>query len=177
MEPIWNLVPLKWSSSNKWQVLAATSIGMFVGYGYYCWKGRRSKNGNDKTQFSKGLVILYTFPKSVTNGICHSPFALKMELFLRIHKISYHKVHQPILSSFQKVTPYVVFNGSEFENVDEAIVVISDWYEICMDAHLTMPEKSISRSFQIMLESHFYWLILVRRWVHLEGQFAWVSAL
>ena len=63
MEPIWNLVPLKWSSSNKWQVLAATSIGMFVGYGYNWWKGRRSKNGNDKTQFSKGLVILYTLAK------------------------------------------------------------------------------------------------------------------
>ncbi len=42
-----------------------------------------------------------------------------------------------------------------------------------MDLHLSPGQKGQARAFQMMLEHHLYWLILIERWVSKQGQFMW----
>ena len=42
-----------------------------------------------------------------------------------------------------------------------------------MDMHLSPEQRAVAGLFQRMLEHHLYWLILVKRWIHDNGQFMW----
>lgn len=120
--------------------------------------------------FGPNTPIIWAF--QTTSGsnerMTYSPFRLKLETFLRIHRVGYAVRLGDFIS---RPLPWMVYNGKLYENVDEAIAAISIKNGIGMDLHLRPSEKATARAFQIMLEHRLYWLVLLDRWLHQGGQF------
>ena len=181
---LWTLVPLKWQtdSTKLTCVVAVLAASIMAAYSKnWIWVDpeiRKQAMIDELTnRFGKGTVVLLAFPKSPKKkqAVVVSPFSIKMEIFLRLNKIRYATQCEDLLASPLKcISPRIVFNGRIYEDSDEAIFDISKLYNLNMASQLSLGDQAVARSFQMMMEFHFYWLILVSRWVHEKGQFMWV---
>ena len=110
--------------------------------------------------FGQNTVIINSslYPE----GRRYCPFSLKMETFLRIHRLRY-----VVTNKF--IHQFIIYDGKVYEDVDEAIEAISIKNSINMNMHLDLEQLAVARLFQRMFENHFHWLILVKRWIHDNG--------
>lgn len=179
----WSLVPLRWTadSAKLTGALALISASLVISYRF--WSSSSIKKlPSEKYDEAKRLdekygsdtVIIRALPLSLKMW---SPFTTKMETFLRINRLRY------VLKSdnnFMSTVPWIAYGGQVYDNVDEAIRAISIKNGIEMDSCLSPSERAVSRSIQMMLEHHLYWLILVERWRRHhndeEGQLVWLMA-
>jgi glutathione S-transferase len=103
-------------------------------------------------------IFVYTFP-SVPHVVSISPFALKLESYMRINKIAYEPIYGMKFSS-KGMIPYVrLDNSDDGEEIADSNVVLArlkaeQAENADTDAHLTPEQKAMTHSLTRMLEEH-----------------------
>jgi hypothetical protein len=167
--------PFESRTTTTTYTVALASVSLF----YVLWKRRSSRRakGVQVRRPHKGqrdVSFLHMFLRGADGKIGYSPFAIKLETFLRINNLPYVVVFDSFVSPQHRVTPWAEYDGVIYEDIDEAISAISTKTNADMDSHLTLEQKAVGRSLQAMLEHHLYWTILMDRWVYGKGCFVWV---
>lgn len=119
----------------------------------------------------ENVVYLHTFP-TVPHVYNISPFAIKVESFLRISKVPYEMVYTAKFGKKGQI-PYVKLNGKEIDDSNVIIPELKRHFEVDIDARLTASQRASSHTAMRMLEEHtaqigFYY----RYGLHMEEFFA-----
>jgi len=138
-----------------WARYAIVGAGAF-GAIYYIKNRNSGLKRPLKTDFVKDKVYVYQFPRCRYLPTI-SPFALKLETWLRMANIDYENVDRPDIFSVRSsegTLPFVELNGKEY--VDSAFI-IRDLTQIFkkdgMLAHLSDAEKGQLRAIEQMTEN------------------------
>jgi len=123
-----------------------------------------------KTDYKPGVVYVYQFQRTAAIP-SFSPFALKLETWLRMANVAYENVETPFwLRSKEGMLPFVELNGVEY---DDSTFIIRDLTKIfkkeSMDASLSTEQKAISRAYEQMIDaSTFVSFAYIRYTEHME---------
>jgi len=98
------------------------------------------------------VVYLHAFP-STPHVYNISPFAIKVESFLRLHDIPYVMVYTSKFGSKGQI-PYVLLNGEEVCDSNVIIPKLKEHFKIDCDARLTAGERAVSHATMRMVEEH-----------------------
>ncbi|CAL8144232.1 unnamed protein product [Orchesella dallaii] len=115
-----------------------------------------SQNGN--------VLILKQCPRGRKTP-CIAPFPLKLETFLRVHKIEYEldfNGHEPKLYG----SPWIRLNTEDITDSQSVIRSLIDTYDLKVEKKLTPEQQSMAIAYSHLLENHLYWGIALWRWVY-----------
>ena len=124
MAKLWStFVPLRWTQ-HKWSgALAFLSVSLAISYKLWRPPAKKQEAAMPHLlqQNIRDVVIINTVP---TRGI-YSPFALKIQTFLRMNRIKY-AVTSPgndgvLCGSQQDFSPWIAYNGQIYRDVNVAI--------------------------------------------------------
>lgn len=114
-----------------------------------------------RPQWERDVVYLVQFP---TAPHCRtiSPFALKLETWLRASKVKYEPVYSLKFSTATGQIPYVELNGEEMADSNVIISRLRQHFKVGMDSDLTESERGAAHLATVALENHtaiagFYW--------------------
>lgn len=142
--------------------LAGVFLIIVLGFLCHQWIVRRKKRN-----YPKNVVMLHQFPRTpVAPNL--SPFAIKLETYLRMAKIPYKNVYTYEFSPKHK-TPWIVFNGEIFSDTHFIIQFLNRKFDIDLNQHLSQTEKAVARAMQKMTEENLFWSFIVSRWVYGSG--------
>ncbi|KAK7456551.1 hypothetical protein BaRGS_00039349 [Batillaria attramentaria] len=121
--------------------------------------------------FRKGNV---TYPKDTV--ILHqigrgpyapsmTPYAVKLETYLRMAKIPYQNCHDMKPSGKGK-WPWVEYNDDKVSDSALCITYLNRVRGVDLNSRLTPAERATALAFQRLAEDSLYWVLLVQRWVH-----------
>ncbi|CAL1526729.1 unnamed protein product [Lymnaea stagnalis] len=85
-----------------------------------------------------------------------SPFPLKLETFLRMHKIPYMNDHSGKMSSKGK-TPWMTYNGISVADSQMCIEFLKQERGLDTGSHLSTEEKATARALRCLVEENLYW--------------------
>merc|ERR1719443_2780715 len=100
----------------------------------------------------RDVVYLHAFP-STPHVYNISPFAIKVESFLRLHKIPYEMVYTSKFGSKGQI-PYVMLNDEEVCDSNVIIPKLKQHFKIDCDAHLTAEQRAVGHTTMRMIEEH-----------------------
>ncbi|XP_061190122.1 failed axon connections homolog [Saccostrea echinata] len=145
------------------EICVATVIGITVIAVY-----RRCKK-KIKESYPRDAVIHHTVPRGPFAPSL-TPFAVKLETYLRMAKIPYQNEFDSAVnrSSKGKLT-WIEYNGEKVADSEFCIKFINKTLNIDLDKEFTDEEKSIAYSFQKVAEEYFFWALFLQRFVHDEG--------
>jgi hypothetical protein len=142
-----------------------TPIALVAGY-FVVKKQIRSQDDANaaplhRMQWENDVVYVVQFP-SAPNVRTISPFALKLETWLRANKIPFKPVYSLKFSTVTRQIPYVELNGEEIGDSNIIIERLRKHFYVTIDADLSKRDMALTRAFTIMLENHtcvasFYW--------------------
>lgn len=113
------------------------------------------------------VVILHQLKRGKLTP-CISPFALKLETYLRIAGIAYQNDFDEPMGPKGK-TPWITLNGKKVGDSQLCLELLSETFHKDLSHHLSIEDKAVARAFQIMAEDHLYWVMLVWRWIYNGG--------
>ncbi|KAK7091792.1 failed axon connections homolog isoform X2 [Littorina saxatilis] len=124
---------------------------------------RNTTASNAEEDYPKDTVILHQigrgpFAPSMT------PFAIKLETYLRIAKIPYKNVHDMKKSSKGKY-PWISFNGHSVADSAFCIEFINKKRNVDLSSWLSPEQRAVALAFQRLAEEDIYWVLVVQRWV------------
>jgi len=123
-----------------------------------------SKKGKTTVAAPPGTVILCQVKRG-TRAPSLSPFPVKLETFLRIAKIPYVNDLTGKMSSKNK-TPWITLDGVEVADSQLCIEYLNKNMNINLNKSLSLEEKAVSRSLQVLIDEHLYWTLVYFRWSH-----------
>jgi len=133
----------------------------------------KSKNQRQNLQIKwnaqgKDVVILHMFPRA---RYCPnpSPYPLKLETFLRIHKIKYVTDFEEPMSDKDK-SPWITINGENIADSQIAMDFLTKKFNLDSNPGLGKEQLIISRGLRFMIEQDLYWVMANNRWVVEKGQ-------
>ncbi|KAL3090012.1 hypothetical protein niasHS_006464 [Heterodera schachtii] len=101
-------------------------------------------------------VQLVQFPRSHTI-VSPSPFALKLETFLRMNDIKYHNVSNEFSKASPKgQIPFIELNGQQFSDSSFCIEKLRTAFNLSIDAHLNSNERAQLRAFSALIEESLF---------------------
>lgn len=119
---------------------------------------------------SQDVVVLHEFPRAINHPNA-SPYPIKMETYFRMADIDYVPDWDRPRSSKGK-TPWITFRGKEVADSQISLeYVLSKLPEKDISAHLSPEQKAIGRSFRVLLEDHFFFILLLYRFVYGDLKF------
>lgn len=152
-----------------------TRIGVVaaaVGISYVCYRKLRTKKTRNlwRQEWKKDVVYLHVFPRNMAKSVPNmSPYAMKLETWLRINNIPYEIVDFFGMSS-KGQSPFILFNEEEIPDTHFIIEYLSKYFKI--DSGLSKQEEATSRAFQLMIENHTKWTIFWYQFVdHGEDEY------
>ncbi|XP_046551641.1 failed axon connections homolog [Haliotis rubra] len=92
-----------------------------------------------------------------------TPFAVKLETYLRMARIPYQNVHGLKMSSKGKV-PWIEYNGKAVADSTLCIDFLNEKLEVDLHQHLSPRDKGAAMAMQVMTEEHLYWFLAVFRY-------------
>ncbi|XP_067666046.1 failed axon connections homolog [Haliotis asinina] len=92
-----------------------------------------------------------------------TPFAVKLETYLRMARIPYQNVHGMKMSSKGKV-PWIEYNGKAVADSTLCINFLNEKLEVDLNKHLSLRDKGVAMAMQVMTEEHLYWFLLIFRY-------------
>uniref|UniRef100_A0A7E4V5U7 GST N-terminal domain-containing protein n=1 Tax=Panagrellus redivivus TaxID=6233 RepID=A0A7E4V5U7_PANRE len=136
---------------NFWRQLALALIIWFLIRQYFgvlvLYVGRKLLSTLDHASWvkpvEKDVVYLYQFHRTSTTPN-PSPFCIKVEAFLRYHKIKYQNVFTQFQRSREGLLPYIVLNGEEIPDSQLILQRLQEIHEI--EPNLSPHEKAIARA-------------------------------
>nr|CAH0109178.1 unnamed protein product [Daphnia galeata] len=127
--------------------------------------GCMKKQGNC---IGEDVVVLHQLDRGVfTPNI--SPFPLKLETYLRMANITYQNDFKNPMGPKGK-TPWMTLNGMDYVDSQLCLELLAKRFQRDFSSHLSAEEQAVARSLQIMAEEHFYWLIVLYRFVYTKGK-------
>jgi len=123
-------------------------------------------NGNEPevVKLTENHLVLKQCPRGRKTP-CIAPFPLKLETFLRVHKIKYEldfNGHEPKLYG----SPWIKFNTEDITDSQNVVVFLIDTYGIQSERKLSADQRAMSTAYTHLLENHLYWGIALWRWVY-----------
>merc|ERR1712087_191488 len=117
------------------------------------------------------VVYLYTFP-TVSHVYNISPFAIKVESFLRVNRIPYEMVYTSKFGKKGQI-PYVKLNDEEIDDSNVIIPRLTQHFEVQSDDALTAEERATAHAVMRMLEEHTSQIGIYYRYsLHMKELFA-----
>lgn len=118
-------------------------------------------------EYPKDVVILFQVPRRAISPNL-SPFAIKLETYLRMAKIPYQNEYSRKMSPKSK-TPWIMLNGKVYSDSQFIIEFLNKEFNVNLSKHLTPKEKAVARSMFKMSEESLYWAFILSRWVYSYG--------
>ncbi|CAD5113715.1 DgyrCDS2879 [Dimorphilus gyrociliatus] len=141
--------------------LAASVAIPIVGIGVYLKFFRSSKRPN----YPKDIVYAHIGPRG-PYAPSLSPFAIKLELFMKITNIEYEgELHDIVMSSKGKF-PWISYNEDDVTDSQFSIEYMKRKFKVDLDHDYTPAELAIGRAMQKMAEENLYWCLVLERWVY-----------
>ncbi|XP_023349687.1 failed axon connections [Eurytemora carolleeae] len=118
------------------------------------WKKLKGKPERtlQKPDWKKDVVYLFTFPL-VPSVRSFSPFALKLETWLRVAGIKYEVVYTMKFSKKGQI-PYIELNGEEIADSNIIIKTLKSYFNKNPDSQYSMTDLSLAHSVTSMVENH-----------------------
>ncbi|XP_045169144.2 failed axon connections homolog [Mercenaria mercenaria] len=116
--------------------------------------------------YPRDVVILHPLGRGKT-GPDTSHFVIKLETYLRFHKIPYQSdinIDNYKLGPKKKV-PWIEYNGVTMGDSQMIIEFLNKEFNVDMDSHLTKQEKALAWAVQKWIEEYMYWLSVQSAWV------------
>jgi len=139
---------------------------------YYLRKLMVRNDVHDCEKLEEGVVYLYMFPRKYTRQMINlSPFAIKLESWLRLKKIP-HKVVET--SKFSKSTgqiPYIKYNGEEVADSVFIIDFLTEKFELDPLEGSSEEDRAITRAFHRMADESLALTNFWFRYYILKDQF------
>uniref|UniRef100_A0A914HFN0 Failed axon connections protein n=1 Tax=Globodera rostochiensis TaxID=31243 RepID=A0A914HFN0_GLORO len=106
--------------------------------------------------WKEDVVQLVQFPRTHTI-ISPSPFALKLETFLRMNNIKYHNVSNDFTKASAKgQSPFIELNGRQFPDSGMCIEQLHSHFKLPIDNHLSANERAQLRAFNMLIEESLF---------------------
>uniref|UniRef100_A0A183BV15 Failed axon connections fax protein/glutathione s-transferase-like protein n=1 Tax=Globodera pallida TaxID=36090 RepID=A0A183BV15_GLOPA len=106
--------------------------------------------------WKEDVVQLVQFPRTHTI-ISPSPFALKLETFLRMNNIKYHNVSNDFTKASAKgQSPFIELNGRQFPDSGMCIEHLHSHFKLSIDNHLSANERAQLRAFNMLIEESLF---------------------
>jgi len=109
-------------------------------------------------------VILHQHPPCI-NIPSFLPASLKLETFLRMHKIPYENKYVHKLGSDKVKLPFIEYQGDKVQDANFCIKYLCNKFDLSLDAHLSEEQRAIAHAFSTMAEENTYWSLAYYRWV------------
>ncbi len=124
-------------------------------------RSRDDVPGLHRPNWDKDVVYIVQFP-SAPHVRTISPFALKLETWLRVNKIKFEPVYSLKFSSAKGQIPYIELNGMEYADSNQIITKLTNHFGVAIDNGLTKEQLALSHMTTVTLENHtavagFYW--------------------
>jgi len=115
-------------------------------------------------------VLLHMHPPSKTLPTT-SMFCLKLETYIRMHKIPYESHYGYKVGKNGKV-PWIEYKTDRISDSASIIQFLDKTFEISpIDSHLSEAQQHIAHALQVMLEENTYWAVQYSRWVDRFNEF------
>ncbi|CAI9724091.1 Hypothetical predicted protein [Octopus vulgaris] len=155
--------PNCWNQSNStsnWAV--AIGVGVVTVSGLlYVLKRCKCKR---KIDYPKDVIILHLIPR-LKDTPNLSPFAVKLETYLRMTKLPYQVDYCFDMSPKHK-TPWITYNGEVVSDSQFIIEYLNEKFNIDLSSHLTDEQRGVARAMRKMLEEDLLWALALSRWVY-----------
>ncbi|XP_067666039.1 failed axon connections homolog [Haliotis asinina] len=115
-------------------------------------------------EYPRDIVILHQIGRG-PYAPSLTPFAVKLETYLRMARIPYQNVHSLKMSSKGKV-PWIEYNGKTVADSTLCINFLNEKLGVDLNKHLSPREKGVAMAMQIMTEDHMYWFLALFRYVY-----------
>jgi len=106
--------------------------------------------------WKQDVINLVQFPRTKTI-VQPSPFALKLETWLRINKLNYHNVSNEMTKGSAKgQIPFIELNGRQFADSNVIIDHLIQAYNLGIDKNLTTRERAEARAIHVLIEESLF---------------------
>ncbi|GFR88684.1 failed axon connections homolog isoform X4 [Elysia marginata] len=109
-------------------------------------------------------VVLYQLPRAPFTPSL-TPFAVKLETYLRLAKIPYQNDHNTKESSKGKF-PWISYNGEAVADSQLSIDYLNSKLGIDLNKNLTDAERAQAHAFRVMVDENLYWSLVYFRWIY-----------
>jgi len=121
--------------------------------------------------WKQDVVNLVQFPRT-HQIISPSPFALKLETWIRMNKINYHNVSNDFdKGSAKGQVPFIELNGRQFADSNFIIEHLKQALNLDIDRNLTTRERAEARAFSILIEESMFRCLAYYR----SRDFSWMA--
>lgn len=118
-----------------------------------------------KPEWQRDVVYLHVFPRVMAKCVPNiSPFAMKVEMWLRMNDIPYQIVDHMGFSS-KSQTPFIMFNEEEIPDSNFMIEYLSKYFKKDSYKGIAKEKQAVARSFLKMMEENTTWSIFWYRYV------------
>lgn len=122
--------------------------------------------------WKQDVVNLVQFPRT-KSVVSPSPFALKLETWLRMNKLSYHNVSNEFTKGSSKgQIPFVEVNGRQFADSNHIIDTLTSLFNLSIDKNLNTRERAEARAITILIEESLLRCLQYDR----SRNFAWIGS-
>lgn len=124
------------------------------------WRKKRVKKNYPPNTIIHHQIGRGPYAPSIT------PFAVKLETYLRMTKVPFMNEHdsETNRSSKGKFT-WIEYNGQEVADSEFCIQFINKTFCIDLDKNFSGEEIAAGRAIQRMVDEHLYWTLALQRWV------------
>ncbi|XP_046551638.1 failed axon connections homolog isoform X4 [Haliotis rubra] len=136
---------------------AVVAIVSVVGLRKLCFREKRAKK-----DYPRDTVILHQAGRA-HYAPSMTPFAVKLETYLRIAKIPFQNVHGRQRSSKGKF-PWIEYNGLEVADSSLCIKFLNKKLGVDLNRNLSPADRGVVQAMQTMVEDHLYWFLILFRW-------------
>lgn len=140
------------------KIAGGTAVAFVISY--VAWKRLKRHVGKE---YPADTVVFHQ-PGRGPNVPSMTPFAVKLETYLRMANIPYVNVFSLERSKKNKF-PWIEYNGEQVADSEFCIEYLNRRLGIDLDKKFTDREKGQARAFQKMLEENTYWTLVLDRWV------------
>jgi len=105
-----------------------------------------------KKDWEKDVVYLCQFPLCPSDRTI-SPFALKLETWLRLSGIKYENIHTMKFSSKGQI-PYIELNGEQIPDSNIIIEKLKDKFQVEPDKDISEADIAVGHAATVMVENH-----------------------
>lgn len=138
-------------------------LAAFAGMTVLRWVKRLKANKKRKA-YPSDTVILHQIGRG-PYAPSLTPFAVKLETYLRMAKIPYQNDHSHEKSSKQKY-PWISYNGEDIADSGFSIEFLNKCLKVNLNSWMTTEQCAIAVAFQRLVEDDLYWALVVTRWVN-----------
>ncbi|CAK5047816.1 unnamed protein product [Meloidogyne enterolobii] len=106
--------------------------------------------------WKRDVIYLVQFPR--THLIpSPSPFALKLETWIRMNGLTYRNVSNELTKGSAKCQiPFIELNGKQYADTKEIIEHLKNYFKLSMDSNLNNVERAHSRAYTILIEESLF---------------------